>query len=158
MGYAKPQQTTAGIHQRLRARAFVLSKKGTIDNDNAIPLYQHTMKPFSFWERWKLAWWRHEESSSSHSSSSSRLRTQRDTSHDDNTFFLDATQTICFVSIDTGMGSDLLNMRVLQRLETLLPAEAQGLCTMPTLSISGTHTHRQVSEGMCGNIGGFLIF
>eukprot|EP00525_Craspedostauros_australis_P010424 CAMPEP_0198134330 /NCGR_PEP_ID=MMETSP1442-20131203/60014_1 /TAXON_ID= /ORGANISM="Craspedostauros australis, Strain CCMP3328" /LENGTH=743 /DNA_ID=CAMNT_0043795473 /DNA_START=72 /DNA_END=2303 /DNA_ORIENTATION=+ len=52
--------------------------------------------------------------------------------------------TICFVSVDIGMGSDLLNIRVLKRLEELLPAmddTGRRLCHVDNLSISGTHTH-----------------
>lgn len=45
---------------------------------------------------------------------------------------------VCFVSIDVGMGSDLMNIRVLKRLKELLP---DGLCRLENLSISGTHTH-----------------
>lgn len=63
---------------------------------------------------------------------------------------LDPDRTICFVSIDAGMGSDLLNRRVLERLDELLPEQQQTqdndgprkrLCHLENLSISGTHTH-----------------
>lgn len=80
---------------------------------------------------------------------------------------LDPDRTICFVSMDVGMGSDLLNRRVLERLDELLPEQQQQqeqqhhhhpqhgndrnsndsaiprkrLCHLENLSISGTHTH-----------------
>ena len=41
-------------------------------------------------------------------------------------------------------GSDLVNTRVLQRLDELLPLQSgtqQRLCHLENLSISGTHTH-----------------
>lgn len=52
--------------------------------------------------------------------------------------FLDPNATVCFVSIDAGMGSDLLKLRVLERLNELLP---ECPCHMENLSISGTQTH-----------------
>ena len=49
-----------------------------------------------------------------------------------------SNNTICFVSVDCGMGSDLVTSRVLDRLSEILPNE---ICTIENLSISGTHTH-----------------
>ena len=46
--------------------------------------------------------------------------------------------TVCFVSADIGMGSDLLNMRVVKRLEELLPKQKNSgkpLCHLENLSI-----------------------
>ena len=57
---------------------------------------------------------------------------------------VDPAKAVCFVSIDAGMGSDLLNIRVLKRLDELLPEQGQSgkrLCHLENLSISGTHTH-----------------
>ncbi|KAL3915799.1 MAG: hypothetical protein SGILL_005474 [Bacillariaceae sp.] len=63
---------------------------------------------------------------------------------------LDPNRTICFVSVDIGMGSDILTMYVVKRLEELLPAQqnigdnaknSRRLCHIDNLSISGTHTH-----------------
>lgn len=113
MGYAKPEQTTAGIHQRLRARAFVFAKQA---NDILVPLFQ--AESHKNWWTWRA-----------------RLRASPSVFYE-----LDPLQTVCFVSIDAGMGSDLLNQRVLERLDELLPGESP--CTVENLSISGTHTHR----------------
>lgn len=49
-----------------------------------------------------------------------------------------AENTICFVSVDTGMGSDIVTARVINRLQELIPEE---ICTIENTSISGTHTH-----------------
>ena len=146
MGYAKPEQTTAGIHQRLRARAFLFGKKasGSQSSLHTIPLRnsQQIEPGMTAWERWMMHLWGHESSSSSSQTKSFSRSSLRSKQNVDPVHLLDATQTVCFVSIDTGMGSDLLNMRVLERLQTLLPEEAQTLCTIENLSISGTHTHR----------------
>jgi neutral ceramidase len=119
MGYAKPEQTTAGIHQRLWARAFLFSRQ---HQDNAVPIFAQSPS----WWMWR-----------------SRLRATASFQK----YSLDPLQTICFVSIDTGMGSDLLNTRVLERLDELLPGESP--CTVENLSISGTHTHRCVCISVC---------
>lgn len=48
-------------------------------------------------------------------------------------------KTVCFVSIDAGMGSDLLNTRVVKRLEELMPPQegesGKRLCHLENLSI-----------------------
>lgn len=95
MGYAKPSQTAAGIHQRLFARAFVISQVQP----------QEQSPPTSAQ--------RYEES-------------------------LDPDSTICFVSIDYGMGSDLVTQKVIERLHQ---SQGNTLCQVDNLSISGTHTH-----------------
>lgn len=139
MGYAKPEQTTAGIHLRLRARAFIFAKEAVVfaESDrsktlNTIPICLQCNKReqrAAAWQRWMTKWDR---------STGGSLRTKQ---VEDPIYLLDANQTVCFVSIDAGMGSDLLNIRLLERLKILMPPEAQSLCTMETLSISGTHTH-----------------
>lgn len=45
---------------------------------------------------------------------------------------------MCFVSVDGGMGSDLVNMRVINKVRSEL---GDGLYTAENLAISGTHTH-----------------
>jgi Neutral/alkaline non-lysosomal ceramidase, N-terminal len=49
----------------------------------------------------------------------------------------DPGRAVCFVSADIGMGSDLLNLKVVQRLEELLPKQQGGkrLCHLENLSI-----------------------
>lgn len=76
MGMANPKQKGAGIHQRLRSRAFV-----ALDTDTK--------------------------------------------------------KRIAFVSLDSGMGSLVLNNRVMEQLKTRFP----GLYTFDNVGISGTHTH-----------------
>jgi neutral ceramidase len=48
---------------------------------------------------------------------------------------IDPEKTICFVSADIGMGSDLLTLKVVQRLEELLPKGGKRLCHLENLSI-----------------------
>ncbi len=43
-----------------------------------------------------------------------------------------------FVSADIGMGSDLINYKVIERLNVLL---GEGVYTLENVCISGTHTH-----------------
>lgn len=50
----------------------------------------------------------------------------------------DNNKRFAFVSVDGGMGSDIINMRVLEKLNAELGV---GVYTIDTLSISGTHTH-----------------
>lgn len=50
----------------------------------------------------------------------------------------DPDKTVCFVSIDAGMGSDLLNFQVVKRLEELLPehgTSGKRMCHLENLSI-----------------------
>jgi hypothetical protein len=49
----------------------------------------------------------------------------------------DPEKTVCFVSADIGMGSDLLTMKVVQRLEEILPKQQGGkrLCHLENLSL-----------------------
>jgi len=64
-----------------------------------------------------------------------RLRARAFAFEDDDT----ATgKRFCFVSVDGGMGSDLVNLRVVDKLNAEL---GQDVYTMSTLSISGTHSH-----------------
>jgi neutral ceramidase len=75
MGYAVPSQRGSGIHQRLRARAFIMS---------------------------------------------------------------DNLKSVAFVSVDGGMASDLVKMRVIDYLNKEL---GESIYTTENLAISGTHTH-----------------
>jgi neutral ceramidase len=130
MGYAKPEQTTAGIHQRLRARAFIIGREATdgllVGNHAAQP--PHATTRTTMLQRVRLRWNR------------PTVET-KDAMEETGPYRIDPDSTICFVSLDVGMGSDLLNLRVLKRLAEELPVEAQGLCRVDNLSISGTHTH-----------------
>jgi len=50
----------------------------------------------------------------------------------------DGDKRLVFVSMDAGMGSDILNKRVIENLETRL---GKGVYTYENICISGTHTH-----------------
>ena len=62
-----------------------------------------------------------------------RLRARAFVAHDPET-----SKRIAFVSADTGMGSDLVNMRVIDKLAEKL---GSAYYTIDNLCISGTHTH-----------------
>jgi len=51
----------------------------------------------------------------------------------------DKQDKVAFVSVDGGMASDLVKMRVLDKLEAKY---GQGIFTHENVAISGTHTHR----------------
>lgn len=170
MGYGRPGQTARGIHQRLRARAFIIAGHSIGDNEPTVQVphvneeeleedlfADNKIPPFSYWDTATALW------------SNTRLRPTRrrkdiandrsdsnaddaQYNNDDNKkkkkakeYTIDPKSTICFVSIDAGMGSDLLNLRVLKRLNELADEEGydefKGLCHLENLSISGTHTH-----------------
>ena len=218
MGYAKTTQTAHGIHQRLRARAFIVSQydssedeeeeeeeedQSNDDDEEVVDVqYKSTVKSGSLTKTESLMMRRSrtrrrrshqrrdEHIDNPTSDKDAKVRQRRSLrsffgifddndkmidSDDDGEAFdamaakkrLDPSKTICFVSIDTGMGSDLLNTLVLKRLEELLPEqfEERGrmgdhryddgenrdgrtkkikrrrICHMENLSISGTHTH-----------------
>ena len=54
-------------------------------------------------------------------------------------FESDDNKRVCFVSMDGGMGSDLLTAKVLDRVGDMLGDDT--VYTIENLSISGTHTH-----------------
>ena len=138
MGYAKAEQIAHGIHMRLRARAFIVSEKPALAEEEATTietLPREDDLPTEEEGRARLLRW----SSRSNAQDDTKTETRpSDISH------LDPERTVCFVSIDAGMGSDLLNTRVLERLKDLLPVQGHSnkrLCHLENLSISGTHTH-----------------
>eukprot|EP00521_Asterionellopsis_glacialis_P018528 CAMPEP_0195296218 /NCGR_PEP_ID=MMETSP0707-20130614/18994_1 /TAXON_ID=33640 /ORGANISM="Asterionellopsis glacialis, Strain CCMP134" /LENGTH=751 /DNA_ID=CAMNT_0040357659 /DNA_START=41 /DNA_END=2293 /DNA_ORIENTATION=- len=147
MGYAKPDQTGHGIHQRLRARTFIMAERAISlksqheidEEEHQIEMIQRRDRPMedetkqANRERSLLRWrWKERENDAMEDSPPSE------------TLLADPTKAVCFVSIDTGMGSDLLNIRVLKKLEEILPVQGSSgkrLCHLENLSISGTHTH-----------------
>lgn len=148
MGYAKATQTGHGIHLRLRSRAFIMSEASThsatihpdMEDERSELLQQEQLTettPSLVPGFLRGLWKRNPDSSGMPAMLEEVSR-------------LDPDKTICFVSADIGMGSDLLTNRVVKRLEELLPEQqpTQGgegprrrLCHLENLSISGTHTH-----------------
>lgn len=150
MGYARAGQTAHGIHQRLRARAFIIGQRMENTNHDV----KETMKaePIEMEEqKYKSYYWdtaaliqRHRNDLRNHNDMQHQHQQQRTKQYSD--VLLDPNKTVCFVSIDAGMGSDLINMRVVQRLNeetngTTTERSLQGLCRIDNLSISATHTH-----------------
>ena len=119
MGYAKTSQTAHGIHLRLRSRAYIVSE---IDPVDPVDLRTETAI---------------KRTDDSRKRSLSHFRPKH--KQYDPKERADPAKTICFVSIDAGMGSDLLNIRVLERLEELLPVQTRygdrRLCHLENLSI-----------------------
>ena len=196
MGYAKTTQTAHGIHQRLRARAFIVSQydssedeeeddRGQTETESLVMRRSRTRRRRRSHQR------RDEHIDNPTIDKDAKVQQRRslrsffglfdtndktlDSEDDDGETLdtltakkrLDPSKTICFVSIDAGMGSDLLNTLVLKRLEELLPEQFEErrrmedhrhdddenrdrrtkkinrrrLCHIENLSISGTHTH-----------------
>jgi Neutral/alkaline non-lysosomal ceramidase, N-terminal len=129
MGYANPAQTAHGILMRLRSRAFLISQfpedlEG-IENDSIAMEQQRQpeVEEVEEQERALLRWnWKKHKQNLVKENTLANMA--------------DPERTVCFVSIDAGMGSDLLNMRVLKRLEELLPDQGgKKLCHLENLSI-----------------------
>ena len=125
MGYAQPAQTASGIHMRLRSRAFIIAQIPERIEKDAINTQQESEIVEE--ERSLLRWnW--------------LQKRKKVTRQEKRTLAAsaDPERTVCFVSIDAGMGSDLLNTRVLKRLEELLPeqgGDGKRLCHLENLSI-----------------------
>ncbi len=129
MGYAQPSQTGHGIHMRLRARAFIIAEAASHvaqNNYSTVALNEPQVDYNTEIQR--------------------TLRLRRRFVESDQPLgdlpkaaLADPETTICFVSMDAGMGSDLLTKRVVRRLEELLPEQAgsskKRLCHLENLSI-----------------------
>jgi neutral ceramidase len=138
MGYAKTTQMASGIHQRLWSRAFIISERPLVPEEEELQMATHVtvggekraeLKNKKFKRRGLWQWM---------TSPKQQPPAPSIISH------LDPDKTICFVSIDAGMGSDILNKRVLKRINELMPQQVgnnKRLCHLENLSISGTHTH-----------------
>jgi hypothetical protein len=132
MGYANPAQTAHGILMRLRSRAFVISQRLPEDFEenekDSIAAVEKRRRPQEEGveeqqERSLLRW---------------NWKKPKHNLFKENTLasMADPERTVCFVTIDAGMGSDLLNTRVLKRLEELLPDQGgKTLCHLENLSI-----------------------
>jgi len=115
MGYAKTSQSAHGIHMRLRARAFIISEAERKDK------LRHADQIETV-ERLRLRKKTNQNAQEHHGLASQA----------------DPERTICFVSIDIGSGSDLLTVKVLERLQELLPEHGPSgkrLCHLENLSV-----------------------
>ena len=178
MGYAPVGPTTRGIHQRLFARAFIIGQapeppdvqstfqsNDDSSNENARdPTVLDSSSSSSTGTGTGVATKRllrhhnrpneRDDHDSNYSHAAQQFETNRS-----NLIELNPNTTICFVSVDIGMGSDILNIRVLRRLDDLIQqwnnnnnvtnnnnnyrtaSQRQTPCNLENLSISGTHTH-----------------
>jgi hypothetical protein len=107
MGYAKGAQNGRGIHLRLRARAFIMAEDTSDQAMGGI------------------------------SNKANQIGVRRHRGTEAISSQTDPEKAVCFVSADIGMGSDLLTMKVVQRLEEILPKQQGGkrLCHLENLSI-----------------------
>jgi len=124
MGYARSEQTGTGIHMRLRARSFIISEyiHDTVVKDGGLNLI------------------RGKEDDPSWTTSTKQVRRRFTQSDNRGTYDKTSGKTICFISMDAGMGSDLLTKKVLERFHALIP-DSETVCHIENTSISGTHTH-----------------
>ncbi|CAB9514030.1 Neutral ceramidase [Seminavis robusta] len=121
-GYGKSSQSSNGIHMRLRSRAFIVASVGSNGAKNPQEV-AHDIQ--------QLRFRKHRVTEKARDSAPAPL-------------LADPERTVCFVSADILCGSDLLTLKVAQRLEQLLPQQhgsKKRLCHLENLSISGTHTH-----------------
>lgn len=161
MGYADPSQTGHGIHQRLRARAYIISERDESPIILSSNEYQanENVKDRShdaFLDEWSVTntaqsrkravLRRTEYKSRLNNVDEMHSRNRRDRSAT-----IDSNRTICFVSVDLGMGSDWINHHVVKRLKELQNSSENETalqsipCTLENLSISGSHTHSGMS-------------
>ena len=144
MGYGRAEQTTHGIHQRLWARAYIISKHSSRHNDGEESNGQSISREEAVWIESE---WKEDDGRSSKSWFRSLFNWSflRGSDDDFDRMLLEAEDSICFVSIDLCMGSDILHTRVLERLDQLLDKGSDitqpNLCRLENLSISATHTH-----------------
>lgn len=119
MGYARTQQQGHGIHMRLRSRAFIMAKAHTISDE--VPVFIKSVQKV---ERLGLRWHQFNDDNNPQPQSPTSIHQPG------------PEQTVCFVSADIGMGSDLLTLKVVKRLEQLLPkVKGKPLCRLENLSI-----------------------
>jgi Neutral/alkaline non-lysosomal ceramidase, N-terminal len=120
LGYATLNQTTQGLHQRLFARAFIIGQMQPQQNPSVV-------------ESIKSVNVKTVNSSSCDNSTHSVLRAcnrmketnyvppQRKSSEKKSKLInMNPNTTICFVSVDIGLASDILNFHVLRRLNDLI--------------------------------------
>lgn len=124
MGYARSEQTGTGIHMRLRARSFIISEyiHDTVVKDGGLNLI------------------RGKEDDPSWTTSTKQVRRRFTQSDNRGKYDKTSGKTICFISMDAGMGSDLLTKKVLERFHALIP-DSETVCHIENTSVSGTHTH-----------------
>jgi neutral ceramidase len=170
MGYAVNSQNGHGIHMRLRSRAFIISSYND-DHDNGIGSTGRTDATAAGIIRQEgegdenkdesimdsntgmltKFLWRGGSSSFNNKSGGKSRQTKNSPQQPDPV--PDPESTICVVSMDAGMGSDILTKKVLERFAQLVPPTQQGskpVCHLENTSISGTHTH--------SSPGGFLQY
>ena len=137
MGYAKQSQTAHGIHMRLRSRAFIFAEY----DDKTLGKSDENLKKesiFSQSQRLNVEGGQTQKGTSLRRIGRSNHRRPIDVED-----FGDSTSRlryVCFVSIDAGMGSNLLNQKVMKRLDELILLKTQATCVTQVSVVHATHT------------------
>lgn len=164
LGYAPFGQTVRGIHQRLYARAYIIGQSQPQQVEpvtkQSVSKLQSTTTTDNIISTERLLRNRKRQSAEM---IDGNITYNHESQFKNSSKWIDLNPntTICFVSVDIGMGSDILNIRVLRRLDDLIQqwnnynnhknnnnvtdnttqSVRRSPCHIENLSISATHTH-----------------
>lgn len=164
LGYAPFGQTVRGIHQRLYARAYIIGQSQPQQVEpvtkQSVSKLQSTTTNNNIISTERLLRNRKRQSAEM---IDGNITYNHESQFKNSSKWIDLNPntTICFVSVDIGMGSDILNIRVLRRLDDLIQqwnnynnhknnnnvtdnttqSVRRSPCHIENLSISATHTH-----------------
>ena len=165
LGYAPFGQTVRGIHQRLYARAYIIGQSQPQQVEpvtkQSVSKLQSTTTNNNIISTERLLRNRKRQSVAEMIDGNITYNHESQFKNSSKWIDLNPNTTICFVSVDIGMGSDILNIRVLRRLDDLIQqwnnynnhknnnnvtdnttqSVRRSPCHIENLSISATHTH-----------------
>ena len=165
LGYAPFGQTVRGIHQRLYARAYIIGQSQPQQVEpvtkQSVSKLQSTTTNNNIISTERLLRNRKRLSVAEMIDGNITYNHESQFKNSSKWIDLNPNTTICFVSVDIGMGSDILNIRVLRRLDDLIQqwnnynnhknnnnvtdnttqSVRRSPCHIENLSISATHTH-----------------
>ena len=165
LGYAPFGQTVRGIHQRLYARAYIIGQSQPQQVEpvtkQSVSKLQSTTTTNNIISTERLLRNRKRQSVAEMIDGNITYNHESQFKNSSKWIDLNPNTTICFVSVDIGMGSDILNIRVLRRLDDLIQqwnnynnhknnnnvtdnttqSVRRSPCHIENLSISATHTH-----------------
>lgn len=165
LGYAPFGQTVRGIHQRLYARAYIIGQSQPQQVEpvtkQSVSKLQSTTTTDNIISTERLLRNRKRQSVAEMIDGNITYNHESQFKNSSKWIDLNPNTTICFVSVDIGMGSDILNIRVLRRLDDLIQqwnnynnhknnnnvtdnttqSVRRSPCHIENLSISATHTH-----------------
>ena len=165
LGYAPFGQTVRGIHQRLYARAYIIGQSQPQQVEpvtkQSVSKLQSTTTKNNIISTERLLRNRKKQIVAEMIDGNITYNHESQFKNSSKWIDLNPNTTICFVSVDIGMGSDILNIRVLRRLDDLIQqwnnynnhknnnnvtdnttqSVRRSPCHIENLSISATHTH-----------------